>query len=95
MKIMVVCGNGLGSSLMMEMSLKTILKDLGIDAEVDHTDLGSAKGMQCDIFIGTKDIAEQLQSMNVEPVIVSLDNMVDKGAMKERLSEGLKKVNAL
>lgn len=95
MKIMVVCGNGLGSSLMMEMSLKTILKDLNVDAEVDHTDLGSAKGTQCEIFVGTKDIAEQLQSMNLEPVIVSLDNMVDKSAMKERLSEGLKKVNAL
>lgn len=44
MKITVVCGNGLGTSLMMEMSIKTILKDLGVTAEVDHVDLGSAKG---------------------------------------------------
>ncbi|EFG7186860.1 PTS ascorbate transporter subunit IIB, partial [Escherichia coli] len=27
MKITVVCGNGLGTSLMMEMSIKSILKD--------------------------------------------------------------------
>ncbi|HIB5259656.1 TPA: PTS sugar transporter subunit IIB, partial [Escherichia coli] len=27
MKITVVCGNGLGTSLMMEMSIKIILKD--------------------------------------------------------------------
>ena len=30
MKITVVCGNGLGTSLMMEMSIKSILKDLSI-----------------------------------------------------------------
>ncbi|SPY96209.1 PTS system EIIB component [Proteus mirabilis] len=29
MKITVVCGNGLGSSLMMEMSIKSILKRSG------------------------------------------------------------------
>lgn len=44
MKITVVCGNGLGTSLMMEMSIKSILKDLSISADVDHVDLGSAKG---------------------------------------------------
>lgn len=44
MKITVVCGNGLGSSLMMEMSIKSILKDLAVNADVDHVDLGSAKG---------------------------------------------------
>ena len=54
MKIMVVCGHGLGTSLMMEMSIKKILQELGVTAEVDHMDLGSAKGSNCDIFIGTK-----------------------------------------
>ena len=44
MKITVVCGNGLGTSLMMEMSIKSILKDLSVSADVDHVDLGSAKG---------------------------------------------------
>ncbi|MBF4232113.1 PTS sugar transporter subunit IIB, partial [Vibrio anguillarum] len=53
MKIMVVCGHGLGTSLMMEISIKNIVKDLNVDAEIDHIDLGSAKGTICDIFIGT------------------------------------------
>ncbi|WP_354625660.1 hypothetical protein [Psychromonas sp. MME2] len=38
MKIIVVCGNGLGTSLMMEMSIKSIVKDLGVKADVDHVD---------------------------------------------------------
>ncbi|EHX8170550.1 PTS sugar transporter subunit IIB, partial [Escherichia coli] len=65
MKITVVCGNGLGTSLMMEMSIKSILKDLSVSADVDHVDLGSAKGTTSDIYVGTKDIAEQLAAQSV------------------------------
>ncbi|MGV7960926.1 PTS sugar transporter subunit IIB [Photorhabdus tasmaniensis] len=95
MKITVVCGNGLGTSLMMEMSIKSILKEIGIDASVDHVDLGSAKATQSDIFVGTKDIAEQLVAQAVDGKIVTLDNMVDKAAMKARLSMALAELGAL
>lgn len=46
MKITVVCGNGLGTSLMMEMSIKSILKDLSVSADVDHVDWAPRKGRQ-------------------------------------------------
>ncbi|MGF1870580.1 PTS sugar transporter subunit IIB [Photobacterium indicum] len=95
MKIMVVCGHGLGTSLMMEMSIKSIVKELNVVAEVDHIDLGSAKGTPCEIFIGTKDITEQLIAQGVDGKIVSLDNMIDKVAMKERLSVALQDLGAL
>ncbi len=95
MKIIVVCGNGLGTSLMMEMSIKAIVKELNVDAAVDHVDLGSAKGTDCDIFVGTNDIAEQLNTLAVEPRIVALDNMVDKAAMKVRLSQALQELGYL
>ncbi|EKN6230436.1 PTS sugar transporter subunit IIB [Yersinia enterocolitica] len=95
MKITVVCGNGLGTSLMMEISIKNILKELAVSAEVVHVDLGSAKGTPSDIFIGTKDIAEQLVTQAVGGKIVALDNMIDKKAMKERLSVALTELGAL
>ncbi len=95
MKIMVVCGHGLGTSLMMEMSIKKILQELGVTAEVDHMDLGSAKGSNCDIFIGTSDITEQLVAQGVDGKIVPLKNMVDKAAMKESLSAALQELGAL
>ena len=95
MKITVVCGNGLGTSLMMEISIKNILKELSVNAEVDHVDLGSAKGTASDIFVGTNDIAEQLIAQSVSGKIVALDNMIDKKAMKERLSVALTELGAL
>ena len=54
-KILVVCGNGLGSSFMVEMNVKSILKDLGIEAEVDHTDLTTSKSENADYFLGSRD----------------------------------------
>ncbi|KHT30709.1 PTS sugar transporter subunit IIB [Pectobacterium carotovorum] len=95
MKITVVCGNGLGTSLMMEMSIKNIVKELGVVADVDHVDLGSAKGTDSDIFVGTKDISDQLVAQAVGGKIVSLSNMIDKVAMKERLSVALTELGAL
>ncbi|MBO1913994.1 PTS sugar transporter subunit IIB, partial [Microvirga sp. 3-52] len=43
MKILTVCGSGLGTSFMVEMNINTILSELGItDVEVNHSDLSSA-----------------------------------------------------
>lgn len=95
MKISVVCGNGLGTSLMMEVALKGIIKELGVDANVEHMDLGSVAGSSSDIYIGTRDITAQIQNQGVKGIIVSLDNMVDKIAMKDRLSDALKQLGVL
>lgn len=42
MKIMAICGSGLGSSFMVEMNIKKVLKKMGVEAEVEHSDLSSA-----------------------------------------------------
>ena len=97
MNIMVVCGHGLGTSLMLEMSIKSILKELNVDANVDHLDLGSVKGTEanCDIYIGTNDITDQLKTLSLDTPIVSLDNIIDKKAINERLSVVLQELGAL
>ncbi len=51
MKIMAVCGAGLGSSFMMEMNIKKVLKKINITAEVDHSDLGSVTPDLADVFV--------------------------------------------
>ena len=55
-KVLVVCGNGLGSSFIIEMNVKKILTELGMQAEVSHTDLASSKSEQADLYLGAKDI---------------------------------------
>ena len=51
--------------------------------------------MPSDIYVGTKDIAEQLVAQSVAGKIVALENMIDKKAMRERLSVVLNELGAL
>ncbi len=58
MKIMAICGSGLGSSFMVEMNIKKVLKKMGVEAEVEHSDLSSATPGAADVFVMAKDIAD-------------------------------------
>lgn len=92
MKILVCCGNGIGSSFMIEMNVKKVLKELNVTAEVDHSDLSSANGIKADIYIATRDIASQLTSLGE---VVSLTNMIDLKELKTKLEEKLTQLGAL
>ncbi len=83
-KILVVCGNGLGTSLMMEMAVKEVVKKLGIEAEVDHEDLSSAASSQADIWVAASDIANQLDAAGKKNII-SLKNIFDKESIEQQL----------
>ncbi|MGF1747697.1 MULTISPECIES: PTS sugar transporter subunit IIB [Vibrio] len=83
-KIMVVCGNGLGTSLMMEMAVKEVVKKIGFEAEVDHEDLSSATSSKADIWVAATDVANQLKDAGKTNVI-SLANIFDKVSIEEQL----------
>ncbi|MFJ3387797.1 PTS sugar transporter subunit IIB [Lysinibacillus sp. NPDC086135] len=83
MKILVVCGNGLGSSFIMELNVKKALAELGKVAEVTHTDLASAKAEKADIYIGAEDIVNQLGEERGH--IVSIVNMMSISEIKLKL----------
>lgn len=87
MKILVVCGNGLGSSLMMEMNVKKALQQLNIAAEVSHTDLATAKTEKADYYIGSPEIMEQLQ--NGSRKTISVVNIFSQPEIQQALQNGL------
>ncbi|WP_308666074.1 PTS sugar transporter subunit IIB [uncultured Aggregatibacter sp.] len=84
MKIMAVCGSGLGSSFMMEMNAKKALAKLGIDAEVAHTDLASVTVNDADVFIMASDIA-QSSSIPMEKIVI-VKNIMSVSEFEEKLS---------
>jgi len=69
---------------MMEMNIKNVLKELGVQGEVTHCDLSSAAGNKSDIYVGTRDIATQLEGLG--GIVVSLNNMIDKKEMKDKIA---------
>ncbi|QDP39220.1 PTS sugar transporter subunit IIB [Radiobacillus deserti] len=88
-KILVVCGNGLGSSFIVEMNVKKALGELGIEAEVSHTDLTTAKTEPADYYIGSTEIVENLEDGNRN--VIRLNNIMDKKELKEALEANLTK----
>ncbi len=75
MKILAVCGNGLGTSFILSMNVKKALKELNIDAECKNMDLASAKSEAADYYIGTPEIMEQLQDGSRKTIgIINLVN---------------------
>lgn len=84
MKIMAVCGSGLGSSFMMEMNAKKALAKLGIEAEVNHTDLASVSVNDADVFIMASDITES-SSIPAEKIVI-VKNLVSVAEFEEKLA---------
>lgn len=78
---------------MIEMNINKVLAELGVQAEVEHSDLSSAKGMKANIYVGTRDIASQLESLEGE--VVSLNSMIDLAELKEKMRAVLIKMNLL
>ncbi|KAB7895426.1 PTS lactose transporter subunit IIB [Rouxiella sp. S1S-2] len=86
-KILIVCGNGLGSSFIVEMNVKKIIKELGKEAEVSHTDLSSAKSEPADIYIGSSEIIASLD--DGKRTVFGLNNLLDNAKIKEILTNNL------
>jgi len=86
-KILVVCGNGLGSSFIVEMNVKNVLNELGIEAEVSHTDLTTSKTEKADLYLGAKDIVETLDDGTRN--VAKLTNLLDLDELKSTLQKHL------
>ncbi len=86
-KILVVCGNGLGSSFMVSLKVEGVLKKLGIEATVEHSDLTSANGMEADLFLGSADIVTNLEDGKRN--VVGLTNILDETEITNAISSNL------
>ncbi len=68
MNILTVCGNGIGSSLMLAMKIEEICKENGIAANVESTDFNSAQRKKADLIVTVKELAEQFEGRDVAVV---------------------------
>ncbi|WP_239952223.1 PTS sugar transporter subunit IIB [Pantoea sp. Z09] len=93
LKILCVCGCGLGSSFAIEMSAKAVLKKLEIDADIDHTTISEANAFKSDIILTQKAFADVLNAdatpEEMKRVIV-LNRLTDKGEIEEKILAFLK-----
>ena len=90
MKIVAICGCGMGSSVILKMNAQKALKDLGIEATVENSDLatGKAAAADADLVVIGRELSDAIDLTGYEVVI--LDNFINKNEVKEKLEEYFK-----
>jgi ascorbate PTS system EIIB component len=91
LKILTVCGMGLGSGLLLRMQVEKALKQLGVQADVEVSDMGSARALAktADLVVTSPELAQQLG--DVKPPVVTIVNFVSFNEMLTKLGAVLGK----
>ena len=88
LRILTVCGNGIGSSLMLAMKIEEICKEEGMDSiTVESSDFNGAKYKETDIIVTVKEIAEQFPE---DKKVIVTRSYTNKKKIKEDILEELR-----
>ncbi len=89
MNIVCVCGMGIGTSVLLKMNVENAASSLGVDADVQASDIGSARGsaQSADLIMTSNELAEEIGDISVPIVIVN--NFMDVNEIKEKLQAAL------
>lgn len=93
--ILAVCGAGLGSSFACQMTVEAVLKELGVEAKLDHTDISSVSGMRADIIISGKNFEKQFERYTINCPKIFLERLVDKQEIRSKLVPVLQELGKL
>ena len=89
-KIITVCGLGVGSSLILKMTVDSAMNALGIEADIEHWDMGTVSSKPCDFIVTTTQFKKELSQYNN---VVYVDNIVDVEESKTKIKEYLDSIN--
>lgn len=99
MKVLAVCGLGIGSSIILKINVGKVLDELGVkDYSLDVADIGSAQSIRFDVAVTSVELAGVLsKNMKDEDKfrVLAISNFVDKNEMKEKVKNCLEQLGVL
>ncbi|MPQ44909.1 PTS sugar transporter subunit IIB [Clostridium tarantellae] len=90
MKIITVCGNGIGSSLMLATKIEELCREEGMNVDVECCDFNAASGKKCDLYVTVKELADQFDFDNVAVV----RSYVNRKKIREDILSKIKEIYA-
>lgn len=89
MKIVAICGVGLGTSGILKVNAERVLDRLGIDADVTATDVGSlaAEAADAQVILSSPELVERIGRTNADVIVV--ENYFDLDELERKLDEAL------
>ncbi|MFD5225617.1 PTS sugar transporter subunit IIB [Microbacterium sp. NPDC058342] len=91
MKIVAVCGMGIGTSVLLKMNAEKALRALDVDADVEAADIGTARGAarMSDLVLTSAELVDEIGEVPTEVIVI--DNFTDVSEITEKLSQFLQK----
>ncbi len=90
MHIVCVCGLGMGSSLILKMTVDKAARQLGLDAEIEHWDAGTVGSKNADLIVTSQDFAERFAG---QKNVIFVNNIINTQEVKEKLQTYLENKN--
>lgn len=89
MKIIAVCGMGIGTSILLKMNTDKALDQLGLSGDVEAADIGTAKGAAslADLVLTSAELAAELEGVSA-PVRV-VNNFMDVDEISAAIRDAL------
>jgi PTS system ascorbate-specific IIB component len=88
MKIIAVCGAGIGTSVLLKMNAEKVLRVLGLEATVEAANIDTARASRdAQILLTTPEIVGQLQGLPAE--VIAIDHVFDLAEISEKLKKAL------
>ncbi|MEM4488915.1 MAG: PTS sugar transporter subunit IIB [Desulfurococcaceae archaeon] len=89
LKIIAVCGMGMGTVFLIKMNLEKILKELKVPAEVEATNISSLSiGPAADLIVASMDFEKVLAGKNIPKIF--LRNLLDTQELRSKLEAFLR-----
>ncbi len=85
-KIVAVCGMGIGTSVLLKMNAEKVLRQLGVDADVEAADIGVARGAArtADVVLTSAELVDEIGDVPAKVVVI--DNFMSLPEITEKLT---------
>jgi ascorbate PTS system EIIB component len=88
MKIIAVCGAGIGTSVLLKMNAEKVLRSLNLEATVEAADIETARASRdAQILLTTPELVEKLQGLPSE--VIAIEHVFDLGEIGDKLSAAM------
>ena len=91
LNIMTVCGFGIGSSLILKMTVDTVLEKNGISVNTEPHDVTSVTDQGVDLLLVSNELYPQVKDKVSCPILI-IDNFVDEAEVAGKLLPKIKEL---
>ncbi len=92
LKIITVCGNGIGSSLMLRLKVEEICKEAELQVDVESSDFNSVLSKKPDLIITVEELAKQMPDYQDVAIVRSY---INKRKIREDVLEKIREMSTL